>query len=60
MMILEGNIILKSVRIAHKLVRKPDGQLQQNLKGLSLVCSSVNYLPLVTRKDQASFQLKVL
>lgn len=37
MMILEGNVILKSVRIFHKLVKKPDGQLQQTPQGLSLV-----------------------
>lgn len=51
MMILEGNIILKSVRIAHKLVKNPDGQLQQTLNGLSLVGSSVKYLA----KDQQLF-----
>lgn len=44
MVILEGNIVLKCVRIAHKLVKNPDGQLQQTLSGLSLVCSSLMHL----------------
>lgn len=60
MMILEGNVILKSVKIAHKLIKKPDGQLQETLKGLSLVCSSVNYLLSVTGNDQANFHFKAL